>query len=136
MSSLKYRPLDASRNELRLLTILPSSSTEQANYELEPMYCTLERFSLDNYTIEYKEWFNHNGHALRKQDLQSTWENIHHNVHRWSWCDYYTLSYVWGNPKDTVRLTVNSQSFQATKNLEAALRTIRSHPCSIKGMKL
>jgi hypothetical protein len=134
MSSLKYRPLDASRNELRLLTILPSSS-EQAK-ELEPIHCALETFSLDDYTTEYEEWFNHNGHALRKQNLQSTWENVRHNVHRWSWGDYHTLSYVWGNPKDTVRITVNGHSFQATKNLEAALRTIRSHPCSIKGMKL
>ncbi|KAJ3578017.1 hypothetical protein NPX13_g2549 [Xylaria arbuscula] len=35
------------------------------------------------------------------------------------------LSYVWGDPKDTKPIIVDEQPFQATVNLEAALRAVR-----------
>ena len=40
--------------------------------------------------------------------------------------NYQALSYVWGHPEDTVALTVNGLNFQATRNLVAALRRLRS----------
>jgi hypothetical protein len=39
---------------------------------------------------------------------------------------YTALSYVWGNPNDTVPIVVQGSSFQATKNLVAAMRRLRS----------
>ncbi|KAK4205434.1 putative heterokaryon incompatibility protein [Triangularia verruculosa] len=39
---------------------------------------------------------------------------------------YDALSYVWGDPQDTGQITVNNSPFQATKNLIAALRRLRS----------
>jgi hypothetical protein len=39
---------------------------------------------------------------------------------------YEALSYVWGDPKDTVSITLNGASFQATRNLVTALRRVRS----------
>ncbi|KAK4159410.1 heterokaryon incompatibility protein-domain-containing protein [Cladorrhinum sp. PSN259] len=39
---------------------------------------------------------------------------------------YIALSYVWGNPAATSRITVNGLPFQATINLVAALRQMRS----------
>jgi hypothetical protein len=39
---------------------------------------------------------------------------------------YEALSYVWGNPQDTVEITVNGAPFKATRNLTAALRRLRS----------
>jgi hypothetical protein len=38
---------------------------------------------------------------------------------------YKALSYVWGNASDTSTIQVCSQDFEATKNLEAAMRRIR-----------
>lgn len=44
--------------------------------------------------------------------------------------DYYALSYVWGDPDDTVVIRVDGQPFQATRNLWHALRRLRreTHP--------
>jgi hypothetical protein len=46
---------------------------------------------------------------------------------------YTALSYVWGNPHDTVPIVVQGSSFQATKNLVAAMRRLRSskHPLTV-----
>lgn len=38
---------------------------------------------------------------------------------------YYALSYVWGDPDDTVVIRVDGQPFQATRNLWCALRQLR-----------
>lgn len=38
---------------------------------------------------------------------------------------YKALSYVWGNASDTSTIQVCSQDFEATKNLEAAMRRMR-----------
>jgi hypothetical protein len=37
---------------------------------------------------------------------------------------YQALSYTWGDAKDTRQITLNDQPFQATKNLESALRQL------------
>jgi hypothetical protein len=39
---------------------------------------------------------------------------------------YEALSYVWGNPKDTVDILVDGQEFPITKNLHKALRALRN----------
>jgi hypothetical protein len=39
---------------------------------------------------------------------------------------YVALSYVWGNPTDTVSIQLFGQEFQVTRNLAAVLRHIRS----------
>ncbi|KAI9685247.1 MAG: hypothetical protein M1822_004620 [Bathelium mastoideum] len=37
---------------------------------------------------------------------------------------FYALSYVWGNPTDTITIEVNGESVAVTKNLESALRRL------------
>ncbi|KXH50096.1 hypothetical protein CSAL01_08960 [Colletotrichum salicis] len=44
---------------------------------------------------------------------------------------YHALAYTWGDPGDTVEIVVNGQKMQARRNLEQALRTIRSEKLSI-----
>lgn len=39
---------------------------------------------------------------------------------------YEALSYVWGDPQDTVPIELNGHVFQATRNLRSALRRLRS----------
>ncbi|KAN0105923.1 HET domain containing protein [Hyaloscypha variabilis] len=41
--------------------------------------------------------------------------------------EYEALSYVWGDTTVTVPIKLNGQTFQATRNLEAALRSLRHH---------
>jgi len=40
---------------------------------------------------------------------------------------YEALSYVWGDPKDTVPIFIGRQSFNVTKNLHSALLHLRNH---------
>jgi heterokaryon incompatibility protein (HET) len=40
---------------------------------------------------------------------------------------YDALSYVWGNPKDTLPITVGGKPFQATTTVRSALRRLRSY---------
>ncbi|KAF2816349.1 HET-domain-containing protein [Mytilinidion resinicola] len=40
---------------------------------------------------------------------------------------YYTLSYVWGDVKDTISITLNGSQCLVTRNLWYALRRIRAH---------
>ncbi|KAK0662071.1 putative heterokaryon incompatibility protein [Cercophora samala] len=62
--------------------------------------------------------------------LPGRWlDNIHCELETVSLDDnpaYDALSYVWGNPQDTSVITVDGSPFQATKNLVAALRRLRS----------
>ncbi|OCL07227.1 HET-domain-containing protein [Glonium stellatum] len=45
--------------------------------------------------------------------------------------DYTALSYVWGDPNETLPILVDSHVFQVTKNLEAALRQLQSNEVRI-----
>ncbi|KAF2817135.1 uncharacterized protein BDZ99DRAFT_357693, partial [Mytilinidion resinicola] len=39
---------------------------------------------------------------------------------------YKALSYTWGNPNDTVPITLNDQRFDITRNLKKALQSLRT----------
>jgi hypothetical protein len=41
------------------------------------------------------------------------------------WPEFFALSYAWGDPRDTVPISVNGQSVLVTRNLQSALRHIR-----------
>ncbi|KAL2878227.1 hypothetical protein SGCOL_006478 [Colletotrichum sp. CLE4] len=44
---------------------------------------------------------------------------------------YHALSYTWGNTGDTVEIVVNGQKMQVRRNLEQALRSIRSEKLAV-----
>ncbi|KAG0645235.1 Heterokaryon incompatibility protein [Hyphodiscus hymeniophilus] len=49
----------------------------------------------------------------------------HVSCHK-TWPQYTAVSYVWGDPKDTICITVNDCFVHVTRNLEAALRELRN----------
>src|SRR5271170_4885197 len=42
-----------------------------------------------------------------------------------TWPEFFALSYAWGDPRDTVQISVNGQSVLVTRNLQSALRHIQ-----------
>jgi hypothetical protein len=38
---------------------------------------------------------------------------------------YHALSYTWGDPNDTLPISIDGHTFNVTKNLETALRQLR-----------
>lgn len=89
----------------------------------------------DNETTEAKLALEGFKSILEEPDLGPR-ENTRGSKYRYIWGDYMALSYTWGNPHDTCEIFVNGQSFQATKNLERALRAIRGHEVIRAGYKL
>ncbi|CAD6589163.1 MAG: hypothetical protein ASARMPREDX12_003674 [Alectoria sarmentosa] len=56
---------------------------------------------------------------------------------RYTWGDYFALSYAWGDPNDTREIFVDGQVCHVTKNLEEeALRTLREHEVIRAGYQL
>lgn len=55
---------------------------------------------------------------------------------RFEWRDFIALSYTWGDRTDTRQIVVNDAKVSVTKNLEAALRSLRGPNEYKAGMKL
>ena len=112
---MKYQPLNASRNEIRLL-VLPQYP-EPSNLSV---YCKLEHFSLDE---------TGPGCVDNKPSTRNPPSAIFINPNNPSflWGDYVALSYVWGaqDPDGQGRIIVNDHMVKVTENLEAALRELQ-----------
>jgi hypothetical protein len=78
-----YIPLNASQNEIRLLSLLPDDGVHGVS-------CTLEHASLINPP------------------------------------KYVALSYCWGEPTCTKKISINGNAVNVTSNLESALRHLRA----------
>ncbi|KAK4891358.1 hypothetical protein LTR27_010012 [Elasticomyces elasticus] len=83
MTDLHYKPLDQSKNEIRLLRVQPNAD---CNAEI---VCTLDR-------------------AILEDGLA-----------------YHALSYTWGDLSDPLWIQVDGYALLITKNLHAALQTLR-----------
>jgi hypothetical protein len=135
-----YIPLDKSKEEIRLITLLPSSRKS------EIVRCTLETRSLKSLTQEYEfflaevdsppvsksetiaRWVNSRSPARRIFSANDEYIHINtppRNCYRFTFGDYAALSYVWGDERQTRKIIVNDQEMQVTQNLEQALRKFR-----------
>jgi Heterokaryon incompatibility protein (HET) len=115
---MEYRPLDASRNEIRLLVL---SKTPAASHL--PVHSRLEHFSLDDTA---------HGRAdveLSQQNPASE-SSINPNKVSFPPGDYVALSYVWGplEPAKQRRVFVNGHVTKVTNNLEEALHGLQRLP--------
>ncbi|KAK3625588.1 hypothetical protein LTR56_020308 [Elasticomyces elasticus] len=123
----QYKPLEPTKKQFRLINIL-KSSTEAA------LKCSLEVFSLLDLNPEYKTFLTTNGltEATSSQQL-SEWISTsqiptfppYEIKNRFLWGDFAALSYVWGDPRETTTIEVNSVQTQITKSLAAALHCLR-----------
>lgn len=142
----QYQPLNPDKNEIRVLTLLPSHHSSHGLNSV--VRCTLENVPLEPRTRK---------HNLRSNPVQDSfgfyWEDkfagkvepasslvtLDEDSNdalglkkgkppfqgRYSWGEYVALSYVWGNPNKTREIFINDKSVQVTENLESALRILR-----------
>jgi hypothetical protein len=140
----RYRTLSERQAEFRLLRILPGPNNST-------LQCHLETFSLLDCSLEYTRHIHgfQNADAaavadsLRDPEVRKRWKdrtqfaNIapmkriaslqpFHELQRFTWGDFASLSYVWGDQSDTRIILVNNKQVNITANLESALRQFRS----------
>jgi hypothetical protein len=134
---MNYQPLDISRNEIRLVTVLSSAPVA---FQDGLVHCQIHHVSLDAISDDYKAYNNSiNGLGrIGRRDrlrgwirasvvLSSTKVKTALGAHafRWSWGDYAALSYTWGDPSITRNIELNGHVVPVTENLEAALRVLQ-----------
>ena len=143
---MPYLKLDDSKNEIRLITVLPQLC------EREPVRCRLETRSLSQLSETYAEYIasSTNANLSRRkatlewrQRLQGSdtdnhvyYTNPPKQWHRFVWGDYVALSYAWGDERQTNMIEVDGDLTQVTHNLEKALRAFRAGEEFCTGMKL
>jgi Heterokaryon incompatibility protein (HET) len=136
-----YTPFNQSKDEIRVLTILPKSQRTRN----EVVQCRLEIRSLTSFNLDY-EAFTLSSSSSRSNKLKSMLDWIQSRQHseeltpslsptairecpgiyqRFTWGDYAALSYVWGDESKTRRIIVNGHEMNVTLNLERALRAFR-----------
>ena len=143
---MAYQPLDTSRDEFRLITILPLAP---GSSDSAPVECYLQKFCLndEHFTPAYKNYLNdkdatgarnhpHNYSVRLSQGSEvGDWIQIarpsddattHLPDFRYEWGDYMALSYTWGDPANMREIFVNGQPLIITQNAEACLRVLRS----------
>jgi hypothetical protein len=132
-----YRPLDDSRDEIRLVTIKPLQSDGIVR-------CHLSTASLKEFRPGYLSFIHASGlvgHSARRvlpKWIQSCKQRPHAQpgkaaltlvpessqvAHRYRWGDFAALSYVWGEEKRQM-IFLNGTPLPVTKNLEISLRTL------------
>ncbi|EUC49811.1 hypothetical protein COCMIDRAFT_83693 [Bipolaris oryzae ATCC 44560] len=143
---MKYRPLDDTKNEIRVLRFLDVSNPVSAE---NPIKCSIE-----NVPLEYSPHFQPRQESrqgqidpvawdvfttcvdLRDSTLEQTTldkatyigisQNHTHTSHfRYAWGDFEALSYTWGKGGKTKRIRVNEVDIAVPTNLENALRALR-----------
>ncbi|CZR69432.1 uncharacterized protein PAC_19332 [Phialocephala subalpina] len=102
----QYQPLNSDKNEIRLLTLLPSHHSSHG----------------PNSVVRCQTMYNTDSVVIGKTSLPEKPRPLRRS---YSWGGYVALSYVWGNPNKTREIFVNEKSVQVTENLESALRILR-----------
>ncbi|KAF2113551.1 heterokaryon incompatibility protein-domain-containing protein [Lophiotrema nucula] len=135
-----YRRLDAKKKEIRLLRVLPQTKDSQV------VHCHLETHSLKDLSLDFEQFRSSNtSHRLDKEEFGQKWteERLSHRLahssalkrinstqpssilHRYSWGDFATLSYAWGDRKGLRQIVLNGQKTMVTSNLYLALAEFR-----------
>ncbi|KAI0434771.1 heterokaryon incompatibility protein-domain-containing protein [Xylaria sp. FL1042] len=125
-----YKPLDATRNEIRVIHLHPGASSSAGSV----IECTLEHVPLDQYTAEYRTLLELDAaakppvHQAMLWDLVTTQsvfiDRIQKNPPPGR--DFFALSYEWGDLSDTDEIIVNGESTTVTKPLKNALQRLRT----------
>jgi hypothetical protein len=136
---MEYQVLNMRANEIRLITLHAPNTLSGSDVD-DPVCCTLDHFPLDDRFLSpapnegLSVSTRHTAAAKSEHDknllLQ---ENVVPQNH-YVWGSYMALSYAWGLPIMR-EIFVNKQSFQATENLEAALRALRCNATLTKRYK-
>lgn len=152
MSSM-YGPLDESKNEIRLLSLVPYVDAVSSPDE-DLIRCKLDIVSLDDISAEYAAYLSTlDPLECSKKAITEGW---HHNLSkcstelvltspqqteenqelRFMWGDYIALSYTWGDQLCRRPIIVNDTEVHVGQNLEQALRVLRNKKKVHSRMKL
>ena len=136
---IRYTPLDASRNEIRVLSFEPPSTLDDLSSRLDrilglglgPLRLTLEHVSLDDFQPEYTtfrterpaQWSQVDDAWCGQFEFEqgSTSSDVFRTIARFTWGDYTAISYMRGSPEDTKTTTMNGVPVTVGENLAAAL---------------
>jgi len=139
--ALPYKPLDESKDEIRLLTLLPKLQ----HTLFEVVQCRLDTRSLSSFTKQYEAFTSlPSPSSLNKHRFMVKWIQSRPGSEgalqgqsptiireplgehqRFIWGDYAALSYVWGDEKNKSTIIVNGHEMKVTRSLGAALRAFR-----------
>lgn len=154
---MQYKPLDKTKNEIRVLSFLDPFRPISAEDSIE---CTLENVPLEDgsfysqldqsctptqkYPIvwdRFTKCVDLRDATLEKLTLRKALyvgSNQAHNQpasSRFAWGDFEALSYTWGDLNDEKSIIVNGMHKNVRKNLEAAMRALRDLPETRLGMR-
>lgn len=134
---MDYQPLNVSRQDIRLVTIIPIPNVSENVTDLQSQQdgaptntirCRLEPFSLEGRRPSPAL----TGNLPDKPHSQLNWDESHessaegeHPQWGYPWGDYLALSYAWGNLTEKRDIIVNGYLIAVGANLEAALRVLR-----------
>jgi len=127
LQRIQYKPLDASRNEIRVLSFEPPSTPDDLSsrldrilgLRLDPLRLTLEHVSLDDFKPGYTTFRTERPTQWSRSQVDDAWceqfdfelgstsSDVFRTIARFTWGDYTAISYMWGSPEDTKTITIN-----------------------------
>jgi hypothetical protein len=134
VSIYNNRTLDASKDEIRVVSILPESKNGA-------LQCRMKTVSLQDWTDNYSTFVVENGPISNHGECLDSWyrswnqsqrlssKDVPERVpkfpdksaYRFKWGDFAALSYAWGNPSHPEIIEVNGTNIPVTRNLASAL---------------
>lgn len=114
MQGIQYKPLDASRNEIRVLSFEPLSIPDDLSSRLDrilglgldPLRLTLEHVSLDDFKPEYTTFRTERPMQWSRSQIDDVWyeqfefklestsSDVFCTITRFTWSDYIAISYI------------------------------------------
>jgi hypothetical protein len=114
LQHIQYKPLDASRNEIRVLSFEPPSTPDDLSSRLDrvlglglgPLRLTLEHVSLDNFKLEYTTFRTKRPTQWSRSQVDDSWceqfefelgstsLDVFCTIARFTWGDYIAISYM------------------------------------------
>jgi len=153
---MEYELLDIARNEIRVITLLPSRDWP---YDSDDISCSIENVSLTDYIPLYEHFLAEKGRGIEDavySQLSTPWLEFHHltfdhsepflngqpiddlnfpSLWRFKWGDFAALSYAWFEPLLVEKtIFINRHPLVVTGNLHAALLCLRNR--LTRGLKL
>ena len=112
---IQYKPLDTSRNEIRVLSFEPPSIPDNLSsrldrilgLRLDPLRLTLEHVSLDDFKPEYITFRTKRLAQWSRSQVNDAWceqfdfelgsisSDVFRTIARFTWGDYIAISYMW-----------------------------------------
>lgn len=144
---MRYKPLDNTKNEIRILEFVDPPSPISTE---DLIQCSIKNVPLQ----EISPHFRSSNDNMLSQKCPKVWDKFttcvdlrdatleqttideativgltqarnHVGRSRYAWGDFEALSYTWGDEGDAKSIVVNGNRKEVSKNLEAALRTLR-----------